>query len=287
MKFLSKKLAVFLAFAAVSINSFASSDNCPSKHSMGYCLAEMGEISQGIREATKEELQEVVASMSNKNPTPGVDYGSIAIAGLEFAKVGYTPGLLSSPGWGVFWLVNSLGATRLADNPLMFIILPESEVENGDPRATAEKAWINGVKSFLKATDVNIEEKYFKSRFADATIEQRFNFVGGECGDGGCKAYAKFISHRPAAPNDDYKIKGAKVIDNPPKWIAKEKAYVWNYNIGPWPLISKNDDNPKVNLVTGKNAMEFIKHMPKWFYLYMPGKVQSVINSEQVHLLVK
>jgi hypothetical protein len=288
MKNFIKSSFVFATLALACFCASAFSENCPEKHSMGWCIAEFSGISQGLRESSKEDLAGFIASIPQKAaPQNGVEVDSLIHAGLDFAKVGYTPGLLSPAGWGAFWVLNSFGNYKLANQPHMFLILPESEVVDGNPRATAEKAWIEGVKEFLHATDYTLEENLNVAKNGNQTIVRKYRLTGGECGEEGCSADARFMATIPFESKDTDKARFAKVIDNPPSWIANEKVYLWDFTRSPWPQVTRNSDNPKVSLIPPEKAMEFMTKMSKWFYLYMPGKVQTLVTNDKAMFIAK
>lgn len=246
--------------------------------------------SKGAKDTPIEKIQPLLDKIKKDGdglPAASVDKVDLLLAAKSFSNIGVVP---FSPGIaGSLNLLFSVGEFNKnpGEKDQMFIVLPESEVKNGDPRLTIELLFVDGVKKFLNASSAVRKDIPVKTFFGGASNFRGYLFTGGErCGDTGCYAKIKFITNADINPSSV----APNVIENPPSWASKEKVYTWNcalpyiYLEPTEPITSKSPPIP--GILKEQDYGEFMKYMPSTFYFYKAGQLGVVFNGGNMNLLV-
>lgn len=264
-------LAVFLA--AVSGLAMAKTENCTASHSLAYCLLDLAALSAGAIEVSAADLEkELTPANAGMASTKAPDHAINALF-VATAKNGLELGLTS----GIAILSLLTQRTPEGSQPQLFIMLPESKVQNGNPLRTAESALMTAVMATLEIDTAEPREIEKKPTFGSPYIYRDYVLKGGQCGDVGCSAEARFFT---TLPNP------VVVIDYPPSWAGNERLYVWsNPAKGVWPMVLRPGE--KRSLIHNGTIMGLMKNLPDWFYYYVPGKSPAIVTSKKVYFLAR
>jgi hypothetical protein len=284
------KITALSFLMLLPFGSFAADEDCIKEHSYGWCMLDLVGYSKGAKDTPIEKIKpllEKIQKDGNALPEGSVDKVDLLISAKNFANIGVVP---FSPGVaGSLGLLFSVGdfIKNPGEKDQLFIMLPESEVKNGDPRLTIELLFVDGVKKFLNASNAVRKDIPVKTFFGSPSHFRGYLFTGGErCGETGCYAKIKFITNADINPSSV----APNIIENPPSWASKEKIYTWNcalpyiYLEPSEPLTSKSAALP--GILKEPEYGVFMKYMPSSFYFYKAGQLGVVFNGGNMNLLV-
>ena len=268
-----RKILLTACLAAVSSLAMAKTDNCTTSHSLAYCLLDLAGLSAGAVEVSAADLEKNLAPASAGVATSNApDHATNALF-VATAKNGLELGLTS----GIAILSLLTQKTPEGSQPQLFIMLPESKVQNGNPLRTAESALMTAVMATLEIETAEPREVEKKPTFGSPYIYRDYVLKGGQCGDVGCAAEARFFTTRPDP---------VVVIDRPPSWAGNERLYVWsNPAKGVWPMVLRPGE--KRSLIHNGTIMGLMRKLPAWFYYYIPGKTPVIVTGEKVYFLAR
>ena len=263
----------------------AFDDDCVKDHSQAWCLLDLAGFSKGARDIKAEKANEIIAKATQiTNPADakgGVDVGNLVNAGLDYAKLTRLPPGVSSQFSGSMWLLGALlNGPKAGERIQTFLILPESDVENGDPLATAEVKFVDAVLKYLEA---DVAEKVDEDRNPPLGSRYKiraYKVVSGKCAAivGGCWFTGSFFDCSNCSS-----IKPT-VIDKAPEWISVGRSYIWKS----WFLeLRESDSKGKIMVPYEKLTQEFQKYLPDPFYYYRPGELSLLMNGQTTRLLVR
>ena len=220
-----RKTLLVVCLAAVSGLAMAKTENCTASHSLAYCLLDLAGLSAGAVEVSAADLEKNLTPASDGVASTKAPDHAINALFVATAKNGLELGLTS----GIAILSLLAQRTPEGSQPQLFIMLPESKVQNGNPLRTAESALMTAVMSTLEIDTAEPREVEKKPTFGSPYIYRDYVLKGGQCGDAGCAAEARFFT---TLPNP------VVVIDHPPSWAGNERLYVWsNPAKGVWPMV--------------------------------------------------
>lgn len=267
-----RKLLLFACLATTSSLAVAKTETCINSHSLAYCMLDLVGLSAGAVEVSAADLEKDLTPASAGVATNAPDHAINALF-VATAKNGLELGLTS----GIAILSLLTQRTPEGSQPQLFIILPESKVQNGNPLRTAESALMTGVMATLEIETAEPREVEKKPTFGSPYIYRDYVLKGGPCGDAGCAAEARFFT---TLPNP------VVVIDRPPSWAGNERLYVWsNPAKGVWPMVLRPGE--KRSLIHNGTIMGLMKKLPEWFYYYIPGKSPAIVTSKKVYFLAR
>jgi hypothetical protein len=264
---------IFLAAVLATGVAHATEEECLSTHSLAYCMLDLVGLSKGAKEITAAELNSQIAVLkTDKDPSRALDH-ALDIYSVATARNAFAMSLA-----GAIAILEFIPKAKdVGSQPQLFIMLPESQVKDGDPLRTAESALMKGVVETLGIETSELREVEKKPTFGSPYVYRDYMLKGGQCGDAGCTAYSRFFATKPDP---------VVVIDQPPKWAGNERLYVWaNQTKGSWPMVQK--PGRATSLILEESMGELIKNLPKWFYYYIPGKTPAIVTSEKVYFLAR
>lgn len=267
-----RKILLSACLAAVSSFAVAKTENCTASHSLAYCLLDLAGLSAGAIEVSAADLEKDIAPASAGVATNAPDHAINALF-VATAKNGLELGLTG----GIAILSLLTQRTPEGSLPQLFIMLPESKVKDGNPLRTAESALMMAVMATLEIDTAEPREVEKKPTFGSPYIYRDYVLKGGQCGEVGCAAEARFFT---TLPNP------VVVVDHPPSWAGNERLYVWsNPAKGVWPMVLRPGE--KRSLIHNGTIMSLIKKLPGWFYYYIPGKTPAIVTGEKVYFLAR
>lgn len=163
------------------------------------------------------------------------------------------------------------------------VMMPESAVVDGNPQRTAETAYVEALRRHLEAETAELVETEREALLGPKWTSRHYLMKGGaRCGDVGCEARAKFFSTA-----SDRKALQAQIAD--PQLVGASAVYVFPpYSADAAPEMRlANDTSPRFRPLGRDEYVRFVKLLSPWFYIYLPGEVNLLINSERVLPLVK
>lgn len=247
----------------------AGSEDCPKEHSVGYCILDYVDLAHGAKEISSDDLAKFV-NVTGEESTSGKSVIDIASNGVYLLGAKSAFDLALGGAMGIFGLLGS--STSVGQEPQFFIMLPESEVVEGNPLKTAEDAWVKGISEILNIDSATLNEVRKTPTFASPYIRRSYSLEGGECGEDGCEAYAKFFYLLSSKP---------KVIDKPPTWLGNERLYIWaTYSNNAYPNVRRNSD--KKWMFPPSEMLKLVKKLPNWFYFYSPSKAPFIMTSNNI-----
>ena len=246
--------------------------------------------SKGAKDTPIEEIKpllEKIQKDGNALPEGSVDKVDLLFSAKNFANIGVVPfssGIAGS--MGLFFAVSDL-IPNPGERNQFIILLPESEVKDGDPRLTIELLFVEGVKKFLNASNAVKKDIVEKPFFGGPVILRGYLFTGGDrCGETGCYLKTDFIQFADANPSRVAPV----ILEKPPSWAGKEKLYSW---VVPFPYIYLEPKEPRTRksapipgVVKEAEYPEFMKNLPSSFYLFKAGKLGAIFNGGNMNLLV-
>lgn len=254
-------------------------DDCPKEHSEAWCLLNLAGHSKNASDASMKMAEEVMASANPKTGAEGASINKVAlvISGLDYAKMTTLPRGVSSGFSGTMWLLGALtDGPKAGERQQMFIILPESEVKNGDPLGTVESAYMEGIAKYLETDQAPVlKEVEHVATIGIRDIIRSYTIRGGRCGEVGCSVSSAFMYLKDGSSTKP------KIYDQVPAWAGGQRIYVWDMAF-PWVTAL---DNPKKALIGPEKYAELLSKMPAWLYFYQPAKVSLLANGQQVRLL--
>lgn len=265
---------IFLAVLAASTGvAHATGEECIGAHSQAYCMLDLAGLSKGAVEISTTELStQIDVSKVSDDPSRIANHAINALF-VVTAKSFFEAGLAG--GVGILDLIPKPKAT--GSQPQFFIMLPESQVKEGNPLRTAESALMTGVVKTLGVEATELREVEKKPTFGSAYIYRDYLLKGGQCGDVGCTAHARFFATQPDP---------VVVLDQPLSWAGNERLYIWSSETkGAWPIVQK-PEKPR-SLFTAESMIALMKNLPGWFYYYIPGKAPAIVSSEKVYFLAR
>ncbi len=270
--------------AALPTSSLANPAKCSAKNSMAWCILDAAGYSDGASDVSLDRAEKFLEKLIPKvqEDSKGPDAGYLAIAGLEAAKL--TSPILGSRGGSIGWALLGafLDGGKAGERVQMFMVMPESAVVDGNPGKTAELIYVEALRRFLEAESAELVETTRKPTFGAIWTERNYRMKGGpRCGEDACMATARFFS-------TDSKKMLPKAIETDPQWVGSSTAYVWNrFYASAEPYVVLESDQKRNQMVGKKDYLKFIKFLPSWFFLYLPGEVNLLVNSERIFPLAK
>lgn len=241
--------------------------------------------SDGANDVSPKRAEEFLAKLTPQvsDGASNAGTGALAIAGLEAAKLtSPTPGIGRGVSVGMLLLGAFIDGNRPGERVQMFMLMPESAVVNGDPGKTAERAYVDALQRHLEADSVELVETPRKATFGATWTERHYRMTGGpRCGEVACIAGASFFS-------SDDSNKAPKAIEADPQWVGSSTVYVWNrFYAGATPFMRLETDDRSVRRFAKDEYLRFIKLLPPWMFLYLPGDVGLLVSSDKVMPLAK
>jgi len=269
---------------AVSASSAADPTECAKRNSVAWCILNAAGYADGASDVSQKRVDEYMAKIiPSVQFGAKLDAGALVIAGLDAAKLTTpVPGISRGTSIGMALLGAVLSGRKPGEMVQMFMLMPDSAVLEGDPGKTAEAAYVDALRRYLEAESSELVETLRKPTFGAAWTERHYLMKGGpRCADVGCLATASFF-------HSDSRKKVPREMVADPLWAGSSTVYVWDRFYA--------DAQPHVRLVSDEKYKEglgkeeylnFIKLLPPWFYLYLPGEVNLLVNSERVLPLAK
>lgn len=272
--------AVFLPTLAFAWPWGSSLDeDCPKDHSEAWCLLDLAGHSKGASDVSMKVAQEVLSSAKPANAPEGstINKGALLISGMDYAKLTTLPKGMSSGVSGSMWLLKALtDGPKAGERQQMFIVLPESEVKDGDPLLTVEKAYMDAIARYLESDQAPVlKEVEHVALIGVRDILRTYQIHGGKCGQAGCSVQSAFMNLKGGSYTKP------EIIEKAPTWAGGQRIYVWS-DARPW--INSLED-PKKLLIKPDNYPELLAKMPAWLYFFQPGNVSLLANGQQVRLL--
>jgi hypothetical protein len=265
--------------------AYAFDEDCVKDHSQAWCLLDLAGYSKGARDIKVEKANEIIAKASaNANPADarsGIDMGNVVLAGMDYAKLTHLPPGVSSGFSGSMWLLGAfLNGPKAGERTQSFVILPESDVKDGDPLTTAEDAFVAAVLKYLEADGAEKVDEERNPPLGSRYTIRAYKVNTGKCAAvaGGCWITGAFFSCSNCS------FKKPMVIDKSPEWLGDGRTYVW----GSWsPQIREADSKGKPIFPYEKLNQDLRVLLPDWFYLYRPGELSLLFNGQNTRLLAK
>ena len=177
-------------------------------------MLDLAGLTKGAIEMSAAELnKQIDVSKVSDDPSRIANHAINALF-VVTAKSFFEAGLAG--GIGILDLVLKPKAT--GSQPQFFIMLPESQVKDGNPLRTAESSLIKGIVETLGIETAELREVEKKPTFGSQYMYRDYLLKGGQCGDAGCTAYSRFFTTSPDP---------VVVIHQPPRWAGNERLYVW------------------------------------------------------------
>lgn len=271
--------------SVLSLPANALEDDCVKDHSQAWCLLDLAGYSKGARDITIDRANEIIAKAAiNANPTnaqTGPDLGRIAVAGLDFAKLTHLPPGISPRFSGSMLLIGAfLDGPKAGERVQTFVILPEAEVKDGDPLATAEGAFVEAVLKYLEADGAEKVDEDRNPPLGSRYTIRAYKVSTGKCAaiPGGCWFTGSFFSC------SNCRNRKPMVIDRSPNWVGIGRSYVWR----DWFVQLREADSQGKLLVPHERLhKELCNYLPDSFYYFQPGELSLLVNGQTTRLLAK
>lgn len=257
----------------LSIPVFATEQDCIEKHSQAWCLLDLVGLSKGAKEIPASKIQEFLDKNKLKlNPGENsINKDDLVMSGLNFLDTGILSGFFSA---GFLFLAFNNNAPPGASMQF-FVILPKSKVQNDDAAMTAEKALLNGIIKQLKIDSPVSLKEYDHKNFFGIEKRREYSFSNEICGIEGCEYRSNFLLTGGVTRDI--------VFNETPEWASGELVHTWRSF---FPVV-KNKTTSKTDILKISDYPGLMSNLPNWFYLYQPGEVPFIMNSEGLKFLIK
>lgn len=277
------KIILYTAISCIALSVQSEEDDCKKKNSEAYCILEIAGISKSARDMRQSDLKnkDIDISKIGSDGVIHIDTNYLALAALEHINPTKIAGL-SSGTLGSAFLVASIFSPRnpgeISDT---FAIIPDSEVIDGNVLKTVQTHVLNAfalhMGSKLESTPTyHVNKSLFGE---DKFLMHKMH--GGRCGSDGCFVGVEF-SYHIGGMHEKY-----KTVDVLPFWYdnGRRKAHVVR---NAWPLAFKDPkDRFGSRVSTMTDGIQFVSHLPKWFYSYRPGNPSIMVSSDKIRVMVK
>lgn len=277
------KIILYTAISCIALSVQSEEDDCKKKNSEAYCILEIAGISKSARDMRQSDLKnkDIDISKIGSDGVINIDTNYLALAALEYINPTKIAGL-SSGTLGSAFLVASIFSPRnpgeISDT---FAIIPDSEVIDGNVLKTVQTHVLNAfalhMGSKLEPTPTyHVNKSLFGE---DKFLMHKMH--GGRCGSDGCFVSVEF-SYHIGGMHEKY-----KTLDALPFWYGNGigKAHVVR---NAWPLAFKDPKNRLGSkITTHTDGVQFVSHLPKWFYSYRPGNPSIMVSSDKIRVMVK
>jgi hypothetical protein len=295
-------VAAVLTLISPAVQAFDNS--CNKDHSLGWCLLDFGGRSNGARDVPEAKANELIAKAVAA--MPAVDAGAsgaqisqatataaaaplppstkdgafVAIAAMDYAKWTMPPPGVSSTFNGSMSLLGFLlSGPKAGEQNQTFVILPESEVLDGDPRTTVENVIVQSMLRYLEADHHEVIDREMNPPLGARYTKRSYRATGGKCNAivGACDFTSPIFSCSNCSSGKP------DVIENAPAWAGGGRVYVWK---SAHVSFREKEEDGKPTLLSGK-LPDFYGTLPNWFYYYRPGAISLLVHGGQTEALIK